>query len=196
MALLRALELPPPARRVLDGLLDGVMFYTAKIEAMEKHLRRRLAPDVRVGWLESVPGIGKLTATYLLAEIGQVERFLSAEKLVSYAGLCPSTRASAGRLRHGPTGPAGRRLLKWALVEAAHTAVRRDSYFAALFHRVRKGKGKEKAYVAVARHMAKIIWKMLKEQRPYRPKPKHSQAGSGRPMAVRIGRGEADAPTV
>ncbi len=75
--------------------------------------------------------------------------------------------------------------MKWSLVEAAHTAVKRDSYFATIFHRLVRPKEKQKAYVAVARHMARIIWQMLMEHRPYQPKAKQARAGSSRPMAVR-----------
>ena len=182
--LLRALEVPAPARRVLDGLLDGIAFYNEKVTQIERHLRRELGEDRRLAWLESLPGVGRLTAWFLVSEIGEIKRFITAKKLVSYAGLCPSTRSSAGREWHGTTGGSGRRLLKWALVEAAHTAVKRDSYFATIFHRIQGRKEKQKAYVAVARHMAKIIWQMLREERPYRPKQKHAQAGSRRPMVT------------
>ena len=125
-----------------------------------------------------------MTAWFLISEIGEIDRFVTAKKLVSYAGLCPSTRSSAGKEWHGTTQGSGRRLLKWSLIEAAHTAVKRDSYFATIFHRIRPRKEKQKAYVAVARHMAKIIWQMLSEERPYRSKRKHAQAGSIRAMVV------------
>jgi len=182
--LLRALELPPPARRVLDGLLDGIAFYNEKVQQLERHLRREPAGDDRVEWLASLPGVGRLTAWFLISEIGRIDRFATAKKLISYAGLCPSARSSAGQERHGTTQGSGRRLLKWSLVEAAHTAVKRDAYFATIFHRIERRKEKQKAYVAVARHLAKIIRQMLQEKRASRPRRKHSQAGSSRPMAV------------
>jgi len=183
--ILRELELPEPARLVLDGFLDCIEFLNEKIVQHEQHLRKALEADQRVEWLVSLPGVGKLTACYLIAEIGQIERFASAKKLVSYCGLCPSTRASARMLVHGRTGPAGRSLLKWSLVEAAHTAVRRDSYFATLFHRIERKRSKQKAYVAVARKMAEMIWRMLTQQRPYVAKGKKSRVGSARPVVVR-----------
>lgn len=183
MQTLRALELPGHGRRILDDLLDWIEYANARIKSLEDYLGRNLEPDRRVGWLRSLPGVGKLTAHYVLAEIGEIERFPSAKKLVSYAGLCPTTRSSGGKTRHGsPRG--GRRLLRWVLVEAAHTAVRRDSYFGPIFHRLRRRKCRQIAYVAVARKMAKVIWHMLSEQRAYRPKKKQSQVGSSRALAA------------
>jgi transposase len=176
--MLAQMALPAPARRVLDDLLERIEFLNGQLRRLESHLHRALKPDVRIHWLTSLPGIGKLTAYYLLAEIGEIGRFCSAAKLASYAGLCPSTRASAGKVRHGPTGPAGRGLLKWALVEAAHIAVRRDPYFASVFQALQRRKGKQKAYVATARKMAVIVWQLLSEHRPYEHKRKQTQAGS------------------
>jgi len=183
-ALLRQMDLPLPARQVLDDPLDLIEHYDAKIGQTDRRLRAHLEPDPRRKWVTSMPGIGEVTATFLLAEIGDIERFREAKKFVSYAGLCPSTRQSADSVRHGGIRGAGRRLLKWALVEAAHTAVKKDSYFATIFHRISRRKTRSEAYVAVARHMAEIVWKLLSEQRPYEPRRKRSQAGPRRPMVA------------
>ena len=168
----------------MDDLLADIEFFNAQIRRVEKRLYRLLGPDPRVSWLMTMPGVGKLTTHFVLAEIGTIERFLSSSKLVSYCGLCPSTRISASVVRHGSTKGSGRALLKWSLVEAAHTAAPRDSYFAQFFHRVSRRRGKGKAYVAVARKMATIIWQMLQEKRPYIAKVKTSQVGSSPAMKV------------
>jgi transposase len=192
-AALRSLALPSPASKILEELLDLVEYYDVKIARTERRLRDHLGPDERCAWLTSIPGIGRLTATFLLAEIGPIERFSCDKKFVSYAGLCPSTHQSAGRLRYGSIKGSGRRLLKWVLIEASHTAVRTDSYFARIFHRVSRHKSRAEGYVAVARHMACIVWRLLKEKRAYQSMPKRSQAGPRRPMVVRV---TTDAPVL
>jgi transposase len=174
---LKALELTAEAARIRDDGLELIEYLTARLKLVDKRLYGRLAGDPRVGWLMSIPGIGKLSAHYLLAEIGTIERFLSPSRLASYCGLCSSTEQSADKVRHGRVW-GGRSLLKWTLVEAAHTAVKRDSYFARVFQRVARRRGTGRAYVAVARKMACIIWQMLKEGRPYIPKTKTLQVGS------------------
>lgn len=178
MRQLRQMQLPKAGRTVLDGLLDCIEYLDQSIRGVESKLRRVMKPDPRTEWLRTIPGVGRLTAYFLIAEIGEIERFPSPAKLVSYCGLAPSTRQSGSRTRHGSTKGAGNRLLKWVLVEASHTAVRRDSYFASVFHRFARKKGKGKAYVIVAHRMAKIVWKMLTERRPYIPKQKKTQVGS------------------
>ena len=175
---LRALELGSPADTVLENLLAFIEHTNGLIKKVDRKLASVLESDPRVDLLRSLPGVGKLTAYFLLGEIGTIDRFRSPAKLVSYCGLCPSTRQSASMVYHGSCRGSGRPLLKWALVEAAHTAVRRESYFATIFHREkRKGKNK-KAYVAVARRMAQVIWAMLKEDRSYIPKVKKTRLGS------------------
>ena len=170
---------------MLDDHLEHLEFLNQQIRRVERRLNAALGADERVVWLLSLAGVGRLTAYFILAEIGDVARFFRPAKLVSYCGLCPSTHQSASKVLHGRTAGNGRRLLKWALVEAAHTAVRRDPYFASIFHRLAKRKGKGKAYVAVARKMAIIIWHMLNEERPYRVRGKETQVGSAVAMTVR-----------
>jgi transposase len=180
--MLGELELPVAVRRIMDQHLSAIEFLDRQIQAVGRRLYEQLPGDRRVGLLTSLPGVGKLTAHFILGEIGTVDRFLSASKFVSYCGLCPSTRESGSWEQHGSTKGSGRRLLKWALVEASHTAVRRDPYFARTFHRVAGRRGRGKAYVAVARKMSRIIWQLLKEKRPYVAKRSGNQVGSSRAM--------------
>jgi len=183
MEMLRNLELDSHSRRILDDQLDHIEYSNQEMKKLESYLRKTLAPDPRVRWLRSLPGIDYLSAYYIIAEIGDISRFSAPEKLVGYIALCPTTRSSGGKTWHGPP-EGGRKLLKWVLVEAAHTAVKRDSYFAAIFDRMERKKGKQSAYFIVAHKMAKIIWHMLTEGRPYKVRKKQTQAGSRLNVAV------------
>ena len=97
--------------------------------------------------------------------MGHQTHTVGSGKLCSQSGSVDvSVRRHTGRRRHDRPGPGGRRLIKWVMVEAAHTALRRDVYFAQVFHRVARKKCKQKACVAVARKMICIVWRMLAEQ--------------------------------
>ena len=165
--LLREMELAEPDRTCLQGWLDLIDFLDVQIDKSERELRKWLPRDPRAEWLMTIPGIGQLTAYLILAEVGHIERFASASKFVSYCGLCPSTRQSAGRLWHGSIGPAGRKALKSALVESAHVAALRDPYFRRVYQTHRSTKGAGKAIVVVAHKMARIVYEVLKEGPPY-----------------------------
>jgi len=117
-----------------------------------------------IALLCTMPGIGTLAATTILAEIGRdMSRFPAAGHLVAWAGLCPGQNESAGkrksfRLRKGAPW------LKTTLVQCAWAASRKkDSYYKAQFNRLRSKGGPKKAICAVAASMLTAIYHMLKD---------------------------------
>jgi transposase len=183
MAALRQLELPEAHGRVFQGWLDLLDFVREQLKALERELSQRLREDRRAAWLQSLPGVGRILAHVILAELGEIDRFPTDKHFASYAGTVPTTRQSGQHVHHGPAGYRCNPILQWALVEAATVAVRRDSYFAQLYHKHNRRKGYGKAIVIVAHRMARIIWQMLKEQRSYRPKVK-TPVGPRKPLVA------------
>jgi len=104
----------------------------------------------------------------IIAEIVDISRFATKEKLVSYAGLAPSHRDSADVHREGGITKKGSTWLRNAMVEAATTTIRFDPRMEAFYSRIAKRRGKKKAKVAAARQMLEIIWYMLKNSEEYR----------------------------
>jgi Transposase IS116/IS110/IS902 family/Transposase len=91
-AWLQALELPPTPRAIIDdccGVLDTL---ARPIARLEREIAALAKPDPRVQALMALPGVGKLTAMTLLAEIGDIGRFPTAPKLCAWAGLTPQVR--------------------------------------------------------------------------------------------------------
>jgi transposase len=72
----------------------------------------------------SAPGIGWVLAFTIAAEIGEIERFASPEKLTGYTGLCPRVIQSGDSDRRGPLSRHGPRYLRWALLEATMHALK------------------------------------------------------------------------
>ena len=119
--------------------------------------------------LSAIPGVSRLSATTILAEIGRdMSRFPTAGHLVAWAGLCPGQNESAGkrkpsRLRRGAPW------LKTMLVQCAWAAKRaKDSYYRAQFHRLCSRRGPQKAICAVAASILTAIYHMLKSGVPHR----------------------------
>ena len=73
----------------------------------------------------SVPGIGFVISSNLLAEIGGINDFPSSYKLAKWAGITPSVYQSANTNHIGSITKQGSKYLRWALVEAAHSAIKR-----------------------------------------------------------------------
>jgi transposase len=70
---------------------------------------------------------------------------------------------------HGSIPKQGSKMLRWVMVEAARVAVNYDEKMRTFYSRVKYRRGDQKAIVATASKMVKIIWFMLERREPYRP---------------------------
>jgi len=102
------------------------------------------------------------------AEIVDIKRFSTPWKLVSYAGLAPSTRESSGKTITGGITKQGSPWLRWILVQCALTAIKYDAHLKTFYDRIRNRKGHAKAIVATAKELLVIIWYMLTRNELYR----------------------------
>jgi transposase len=108
------LALPPIPRAILQdccGLLDALAIPIGRLEGEIAALAK---PDPRVQALMALPGIGKLTALTLVAEIGDISRFPTARKLCAWAGLTPQVRNSDRKVRHGHITKQGSPWVRWS----------------------------------------------------------------------------------
>lgn len=109
----------------------------------------------------SVPGIGIVIASNLLAEIGNIHDFPTADKLAKWAGIIPSVYQSANTNYTGSITKQGSKYLRWALIETAHSAIKRPGKLNEYFYSLLPRKGYKKAIVAVARKILRIVWHLL-----------------------------------
>jgi transposase len=112
--------------------------------------------------LQTIPGVGQLSAATILAETGpDLDAFPTAEQMASWAGLCPGNRESAG-VQKGSQTTHGNPYLRTALVQCAWAATRRHgSVFRIRFQRLAPRRGEKRAIIAVAHLMLIILYCML-----------------------------------
>ncbi|MFX0094848.1 MAG: IS110 family transposase [Candidatus Hodarchaeota archaeon] len=119
-----------------------------------------------------IPGIGETTAAQILGEIPPIEYFSSANQFASFAGVVPKVSKSGEVTYIGQITKRGSPYLRKALFQAAQVAsMKKHTRMGQKFQRIykRKGKGKGKvAWVAVARHLATIIWVILTRKEEYK----------------------------
>jgi transposase len=123
--------------------------------------------------LRSVPGIGLLTATALIAFVGEVQRFPSGRHFASYLGLTPREYSSGLRRRLGRISKRGDSYLRMLLIHGARSVLchaKKATTHDRLRHwalALEKRKGHNKAAVALANKLARIGWAVWKHQADY-----------------------------
>jgi len=158
-------------RVVLADLLRQHDAVERRIAALDRHLAEGLAPHVdRLRLLQTIPGIDAVSAAAILAETGPdpAAVFGSADRLAAWSGVCPGNNESAGK-RRGARARAGASHLRGLLVACAHGAARtRSSQFHAYHRAIAARRGYKRAIVATARKLARVIYAVLRDGRPYR----------------------------
>ena len=164
----RKLELPVADRTLLEVNLEQVTSLNHSIDRLTETIAESAIENPEVKLLMGFTGIDYYSAMLLINEIGPIARFPSPKKLVSYAGLAPSTHQSGNHTTHGPITKEGNSHIRWILVEAAQHAARHDSRLSQFYQRVMKRRGHNRAIVAVARKMLVTIYHVLNHHREYR----------------------------
>jgi transposase len=170
--LLERLRLPEPWASTVGASLALIDVLDEQIAACERELRALGAEHRYIPLLMTCPGIGWVLAFTIASEIGDIARFPSPRKLVGYTGLCPRVDQSGERDRRGPLRKNGPNYLRWALVEAAHTAYRHPLYRPILERKrtqLGKKRGTKIAAIDVARRLTEAIWQMLTRNQPFAP---------------------------
>ena len=179
--LLERLSLPEPWSSTTLASLALIDVLDVQIEACARELRTLGAGHRYVPLLLTCPGIAWILAYTIASEIGDIARFPSPRKLVGYSGLCPRVVQSGEQDRRGPLAKNGPNYLRWALVEAAHSAARHPAYRPLLERkRAQLGarRGTKIAAIEVGRKLAEAIWHMLTRDQPFAP------AGAKGPLAA------------
>ena len=165
---LKAISVREGDRLAIDAHMDAIATLKSHVDKMGRKIAEKAMDDDRARLLMTIPGVGHILATTILAEMVDVKRFPGPENLVSYAGLAPSHRNSGETVRYGGINKRGSSWLRTAMVEAAFIATRYDPHMAKIHARIANRRGTMKARVAVARRMLEAVWQMLSKNEPYR----------------------------
>ena len=160
--------LPEDQRRQIGRHIDEHDRIAIELVALEKNLAENALRDDRVKRLMTIGGVNAIVALGVLAAIGDVARFSSPQKLVSYFGLNPKVRQSGDRpAYHGRISRQGRAHARAMLVEAAWSIATQPGPLRAFFNRVKQRRGQQIAAVATARKLAVLIWHLLTNEEDY-----------------------------
>jgi transposase len=174
-AQLRKLSCSGSVRFKLDQLLDSLEFTEKQVLSSTKEIRRFCREDAElsqsIAYLMSVPGIGWIVASQLLARIGDWREIDNVRQLGSFLGLVPTENSTGDRVDRGSITRLGDGRLRSKLIQAAWSAIRQDTelreFYRSVCRRNPRGRGARIAIVAVARKLSTRIYAVLKKQRPY-----------------------------
>ncbi|MFH1158388.1 MAG: IS110 family transposase [Pseudomonadota bacterium] len=165
-------DLPTFARQVLLGIADQIDILKKQISSLDKQMiawHRAHAGSQR---LATVPGIGVVTASAILAAIGDGKQFRSGRDFAASVGLVPRQNSSGGKDRLGRISKQGNPYLRRLFILGATTQLRGQRREKAAggvwFDQLLKRKPARLASVALANKMARVAWAVLTKNESYR----------------------------
>jgi transposase len=171
-------DLPEALRPVLAAACQEIQDLTERIKMTDRQIEAIAKQTPVVERLWSIPGIGLLIATALVAFVGDIHRFPSARHFASYLGLTPREYSSGLRRRLGRISKKGDAYLRMLLIHGARSVLchakkakehdRLRTWALDLERRV----GHNKAAVALASKLARLAWAVWKNDRPFESVPK------------------------
>lgn len=169
LAFLNQLSLPDVFRLELNGYVSLLDHLKESINAVALVIGNSCEHSPMASRLLNVPGLGHFSSLLLAAEIADIRRFSHFKKFCSYAGLAPSTHQSGSKTYHGRIIKDSNSYIRYVLIEAVSHAVKKDNSLYWFHHRIAKKRGSNKARIATARKLAKIIYFMLTRNQDYFP---------------------------
>jgi transposase len=163
-------ELLPRVQRAILSLLNILDILNQEVKELTKTVEGVAAQDEAIKLLQTVDGVGPITALAFKAEIDDPQRFKNSKDVAAYIGLTPSQYSSGEVHRQGGISKKGSKRTRYLLVEAANALVTRCKVWSKLKAwgmKLQKKKGNRKAIVAVARKLAVIMHKMLVTRKPF-----------------------------
>lgn len=160
--------LPDDERAAIERNTRELDRTAADLTEIDREISLAVMDDAAVRRLLTITGVNLAVAAGLMAAIGDIARFKSPQKLVSYFGLNPRVRQSGlGAAHHGRISKVGRSHARAMLVEAAWAAAKTPGPLHAFFVRIRARRGHQIAAVALARKLAVLCWHLLTKRHDY-----------------------------
>jgi transposase len=161
-AQLDALDLPIGYSTRLESLRDLIAIYDREVVGLDRRIAAQLANHHGYRAIQALNGVGPVLAAVFVAEIGDVTRFPSPDRLCSWAGMTPRHRESDTKVHRGAITKQGCRLLRWAAVEAVSKnhggGDIKDAY-----RRIAERRGRNIARVAAARRLLILVYYGLRD---------------------------------
>lgn len=165
--------LPGEMRQLAWQLLEELGQKDAHIARLDEQIKRQCAQDERIRRLMQIEGVGPISASAIVAAVGDARQFESGRNLAAWLGLVPRQHSSGGKERLGSISKEGDTYLRTLLIHGARSVVnvcrektdRKNQWIKGLVMR----RNKNIATVALANKNARTIWALLCRGESYQP---------------------------
>ena len=165
-------QLTQRSQQVFKQLHEQFKIYDGQVEHYDRQLEQVAKMDARCEELMKVEGVGPLSATAMVASVGDAKVFKNGREMAAWLGLVPKQHSSGNKIRLGGISKRGDRYLRTLLIHGARSVINtcekkedKKSVWAA---DKKKRCGRNKAAVALANKNARILWALLSSGECYR----------------------------
>ena len=158
-------------RDTVEALYEAFVVLDERLLKIEKRIEQSSKEDVLPGLLITIPGIGKIGSSAIVAAVGNGSQFKTARDMAAWAGLVPRQHSTGGKTKLLGISKSGNRYLRKLVIAGARAVVqysknkkdKRSLWIQGVVER----RGFNKAVVAVANRNMRIAWAILKTKKPY-----------------------------
>jgi transposase len=162
---------PQLVRRELRTQLDGLRTFTARIAELERQIGSWQRRESECQRIAEVPGVGRLTATAVVATVGEAKSFRSGREFAAFIGIVPRQSGTGGRVKLLGISKRGDPYLRTLLIHGARTMLnqqsRADATLDPWLKELLSRRPKNVAIVALANKMARTIWALWAHGRAF-----------------------------
>ncbi len=142
---------------MLKDIRDHINFLNEQQQKLEVQILSTVQ-SWKEAWqiLQTLPGVGEMSAAALIAEIGDdMSQFGGMKEIASWAGLCPGNNESAGKRKSGRTRK-GNKMIKTTLCEVANAAIKTKSQFKGKYQSLVIRRGHKRSLIAIAHKLIRV----------------------------------------
>lgn len=165
-------SIPQAAKAMFRMMLDLLEELDEKIGELDKEIARRAREDVIAKRLMTIPGVGPITATAIVALAPPAESFAKGRDFAAWLGLAPLQRSTGGKQKLGSISKMGERTLRRLLIIGCSAVVlqasRRGAPKGSWLEKMMARKPRMLVTVALANKTARIVWALLKNEEIYK----------------------------
>ena len=165
-------EISPRMSDLIVGLYEDWLWLDDRIETLTREIEEISRSEVNCRRLMSIPGIGPVISTAVVAAIGTGEAFTRGRDFGAWLGLVPRQYSTGGRPILGRISKRGSRYLRTLFIQAAHIILMRPHNwerfsFGTWLEQAAQRMHKNKLAAALANKLARIAWSVLRHERPF-----------------------------